>query len=79
MSGSGLRGSLLGGEAAAQQPAWMSQTVEGSAEYALASADGPAEWNKANARKYCVQMLWEQIRTVSPIAAFLIGYQVRPR
>lgn len=80
MSGSGsLRGSLLGGDA--QQPAWMSQTVEGSAEYAPVggAGAGPAPWTKANARKYCLQMLWEQIRTVSPIAVFLIGYQVRPR
>jgi hypothetical protein len=38
---------------------------------------GPAPWNQANATSYSRSMLWEQIRTVLPIFAFLIGYQVR--
>ena len=38
---------------------------------------GPAPWNRANATSYSRSMLWEQIRTVLPIFAFLIFYQVR--
>ena len=33
--------------------------------------------SQANARSYSGRMLWEQIRTVLPIFAFLIGYKVR--
>jgi hypothetical protein len=66
MVSSSLSEPLAGPAASANPPA----SSEGSSA-------GSAPWNRANATKYSGRMLWEQIRTVSPIFAFLIAYQVR--
>ena len=64
----------VGGE----QPNWRSIQVEGSEEYRAqggAAIVAPAGlWDRPTATRYWGQMAWEQIRTVVPIAAFLLLY-----
>ena len=60
------------------EPLLAGEADEGSAAAGQAgsAAAEPAPWNQRNAVSYAAHMAWEQIRTVTPIALFLIGYKV---
>ena len=58
------------------EPLLAGQADEGSAAAGQAPLAEPAPWNQRNAVSYAAHMAWEQIRTVTPIALFLIGYKV---
>ena len=56
---------------------WNSDGASSGSSDGVQAVGGKAPWNKENAIQYSIRMLWEQIRTVLPIFAFLIGYLVR--
>ena len=59
------------------EPLLAGEADEGSAAAGQAAELAePAPWNQRNAVSYAAHMAWEQIRTVTPIALFLIGYKV---
>ena len=58
------------------EPLLAGEADEGSAAAGPAPLAEPAPWNQRNAVSYAAHMAWEQIRTVTPIALFLISIAI---